>query len=225
VVHVTRVVGGATPAEPTGTEFEIPHEPTDGKFVVGVIDTGFIEGSDFDWLDHVHFEGAVDPVAAEGILHLDDGHGTFVTGLILQEAPRATVKMLRALDANSDDVRQGHDQKVAYAIDKLGSDLEVKIISLSFFGGPWEHEPPEGIQASLEALRSRREDVVVVAAAGNYPDGKKVWPGAFEHVIAVGAVDESPRHPQGSPPPGRSSAITETGLTPMPTASMSSARS
>lgn len=202
MVNVTRVVGGVTDAVPADRKFKIPHEPTDGQFVVGVIDTGFIEGSSFDWLDHVDFDDdAVDPVLARGILHPDDGHGTFVTGLILQEAPRAKVKMLRAIDADTDNAKQGNDQAVADAIRKLGSDPRVKIISLSFFGGPWEDAPPPRIEIELRALRWRPEPVVVVAAAGNHPTDRKVWPGAFKHVIAVGAVDESSRYLQGSPPP------------------------
>lgn len=197
-----RVGGAAGRPAPDAESFDANTISPVGDFVVGVIDTGLAlqDGVPHPFLaGHVDFDkDAEDTIpVSPGILCPDDGHGTFVTGLILREAPSATVRMIRALDLG--DNAPDNDAIVAAAIDTLAKDPAVKVINLSFSGDVAESAPPPAIQEALERIRYRQ--IVVVAAAGNSPTNKDVWPGAFEQVIAVGAVDETPIWLQGAPPP------------------------
>jgi len=197
-----RVGGAAGRPFPTDEAFEAHTTSPLSDFVVGVIDTGFaLQGGVLHpWLvGHVEMgPGSEDTIPANpGVLCPDDGHGSFVTGLIIREAPSVTVRMIRAIDLGAN--AQDNDSVVAAAIDTLGSDPRVKVINLSFSGDLTESTAPAAIQDALERIRYR--EIVVVAAAGNNPTNKAVWPGAFEQVIAVGAVDETPIWLQGAPPP------------------------
>lgn len=84
------------------------------------------------------------------------------------------------------------------------SDVPV-IINLSFSGYAEDNDPPTCTAAAIAAaLHSRlpdpeactyefadTRDVVVVASAGNSSDCRIVWPGGFDNVIAVAALDGS----------------------------------
>ena len=160
---------------------------------IGVIDTGvvlvddrphpFLQGHD------VGFEANID------MLDLGDpadsyGHGTFVAGVILREAPSARIHMKASLDVATG---KWEDRLVADAIIALG-EAGVTLINLSFCGDAFETETPEVIVNALKGLGS---EVVVVAAAGNFGTGNPVFPAAVgldgtggnPRVIAVGAVD------------------------------------
>ena len=200
-----RVPWAASPAVPTTDSFEKNTVAADEEFVVGVVDTGLIRHDKrvHHWLEgHVNDHDDNEDVLAGGSqLGVNDGHGTFVSGLILREAPGVTIRMIRAVDEQDppDDV----DAKVAAAFTALLTDPHVKVINLSFGGLPFENKPQQGI---LDALATASKNgVVVTAPAGNHPDGIKVWPAAFaedfENVVSVGAVDETPTYLTGGPPP------------------------
>jgi len=158
---------------------------------IGVIDTGVVRGP-----------GGVHPLLQghgagfEHNIDTDDrtdpagsyGHGTFVAGVILREAPSARIHMKAALDAATG---KWEDGMVARAIRELGN-AGVTLINLSFSGNATETEAPTEI---VEALEGLGPDVVVVAAAGNNPSSNPVFPAAaplkgdHPRVVAVGAVD------------------------------------
>lgn len=198
-----RVGGSAKPPVPTDQSFEQNLTPASGDFVVGVIDTGLVmqDGGPHPWLaGHVEYgEDVQDPLPVSPAI-LDPAHeyahGTFISGLILRQAPSVTIRMIRAI-ANPENLTMT-DASVATAIDALASDTRVKVINLSFSGRSWETLPPKGIQ---KALRGLRPDVVVVAAASNNKGSTKAWPAAMAHVIAVGAVDETAAVNPGVLPP------------------------
>jgi hypothetical protein len=177
-----------------------------GEFTVGVVDTGVLLTWDgrmtHPWLSrHVSIcpEDDEDTLAtATGddlpTLRDGDGHGTFVTGLILKEAPRARVRMYAAIDTESaaqDGLGQNEDRLVAAAIRSLAVNPRIQVINLSFGGGVFDDRtgPPTLLQEALEDVDFRR--VAVVAAAGNEPSGTPTWPAAFTGVIGVGAVHEA----------------------------------
>lgn len=197
-----RVPKAASTARPTLDRYDDNLEATDAGFVVGVVDTGLIEGG-HPWLaGHAVTVGAFDPRPPSALeLGEDDGHGTFVSGLILREAPRAMVRVIRALDIDQN--TRTVDVDIAAAITGLLQDPVVKVINLSFGGRIWEGRPPSAIRDAIGSAGDA--EVVVVAPAGNLPTGDPVWPAAFayefDHVISVGAVDETPNHLQGRPPP------------------------
>ena len=200
-----RVPWAASPAVPTTDSFEKNTVTANQEFVVGVVDTGLVRHDNrvHYWLEgHVNGEEAnEDVLVGRSQLGVNDGHGTFVSGLILREAPGATIRMIRAVDeqASSDHV----DANVAAAVATLLDDSNVKVINLSFGGLPFENEPQHDILSALEA--AKKSGVVVTAPAGNHPDGIKVWPAAFaedfDNVVSVGAVDETPTYLKGGPPP------------------------
>jgi len=191
-----RVGGAADNAVAVHRSFPPNHAPA-GDLVIGVVDTGFPEGDPHPWFGN-HIEGsdkAVEPLPADprSMLRLDDGHGTFVTGRILLEAPAATVRMARPTS--------WHDGEVSAAI---GAVSGCGLINLSFLGDGLEQEPPAGIAAALADLPP---ETVVVIAAGNDRGSKVVYPAGIDlpetraRIITVGAVDQTRITQFGAPPP------------------------
>lgn len=156
-------------------------EAADPRLRVGVIDTGIVErgGVVHEWLaGHVEYlENDVDHGVHEE--DLSAGHGTFVAGVVLQQAPTATVVMRRALLNGP-----GDDDAVANAIRTLKW-AGVTLINLSFGGSLFEHRTPSAISKALEELPS---DVVVVGAAANNGLPLRTYPAAEDGVLAVGAA-------------------------------------
>lgn len=151
----------------------------DPRLRVGVIDTGVLHVNDeiHPWLaGHVQYRVDEDVESDEPA-----GHGSFVAGVVLQQAPTATVMMRRALaSARSAD----EDTAVADAIRLLGWS-GVTLINLSFGGGLYEASSPDNIRQALEGLP---EDVVVVAAAANSGSTLHSYPAGEERVLSVGAA-------------------------------------
>lgn len=180
----SRIPTPATPPSPTETELAPVTEPA-GDFPVGVVDTGIVlqDGRPHPYLDgHVRYAAAdQDPLDADddGWLDIYDGHGTFVAGLVLQQAPAATVQVRRGLDTGVND-----DLAIAASIRGLAAD-GVKLINLSFSSTADGYTYPLAVSEEIADLPL---DVVVVAAAGNYGRTRPVWPAAFKRVIAVGSV-------------------------------------
>lgn len=159
---------------------------------IGVVDSGirrhpWYEGS------VLASPGSVDPLDEKGDGELDRqaGHGTFVTGLILQQAPGATVRVVRAFDEDGV-VRVRTAARAIVDLDRHGAD----IINLSFGGYTRTDRMP---LAHRKAFSKLREGTVVVAAAGNHNPDKKTekdkmdrrfWPAAMKRVVAVAALDQ-----------------------------------
>jgi hypothetical protein len=203
-----RVPKAAAAALPTGDRYLDNTHAADPEFVVAVVDTGLVRqyGQVHDWLvGHVNDQDDnADPIAVPpDPLGFDDGHGTFVSGLILRQAPSASVRMIRAFGDGAPGEFDRLDTEIGEAILAQAQDPRVKVINLSFGGQIWESHPPEGIRRALD--QAARKGVAVVAPAGNVPTGTEVWPAAFayefENVISVGAVDETATYLHGRPPP------------------------
>ena len=189
-------------------------EPSARTVAVGVVDTGIVLDRDshqpHPWFaGHVTFGEHDDDPLEQG--HRDryephyladaDGHGTFVTGLILNEAQTAQIIMRGVLDKGDAQRARGLDSRddaaVAEAVRRLGADDAVQVINLSFAGGVFE----DGRNAAglAEVLRDLPGRIAVVAAAGNDASDTPTWPAAFERVIAVGALDLTATHFGGPP--------------------------
>ena len=178
--------------------------------VVAVIDTGIAKsagerddpanpaGDRDTWLSGIAITSDnVDPLNAinqndtppTDYFDLGAGHGTFVAGVIRQIAPKADVRVYRALD--SDGI--GTEVGAACAIVQAWRD-GANIINLSLGQETYMDRPPVALQAALDVIS---DDVIVVAAAGNL-DHDRVdeatatrphWPAAFRRVVAVGATN------------------------------------
>ncbi len=160
----------------------------DGKGVhVAVLDTGI--RTDNEWLASYVPVAEGDPdweeldVEGDQILDTEAGHGTFITGLILQVAPGARVSALKVLNSHG----VADDLEVAEGIDRVPKDVD--ILNLSLGGYTEEDLPPLALSAKLDRLR--RRGTVVVAAAGNEGKRRLFWPAALKGVVAVGAVDRA----------------------------------
>jgi len=220
-----RAIGGAVLPVPmqTTTAYEPNEESPDPDFVVGVVDTGLVlngDGRPHPWLEgHVVFDSTDDndPLPDNGELRADDGHGTFVAGIILREAPRVLVRTIRGFDRNTfanpdqptEEELTAADVNVAGAILRLLDPNETlsrpsKIINLSFYGVFPDESRPTRIRDAIQAASD--QGVVVIVAAGNDPRRSHVWPAAFaeqdaiRNMHVVGAVDESLCRSREHPP-------------------------
>jgi subtilisin family serine protease len=159
---------------------------------VAIIDTGIIE---HPWLDGAYvalpgdFEREIvvpdeSKEADERVLEEQAGHGLFLAGLVLEQAPGATVKVLRT--AKSDGTSDIDD--VAEAIVRAAA-LGVDVVNLSLGCFTRAGLPPWTL---LDALERVPRTTAVVAAAGNSTaePPASFWPAALRGVTAVGALGE-----------------------------------
>ena len=113
------------------------------------------------------------------------GHATFVAGLILQQAPSATVRARAVLAADG----TADVWNVARQIVALGNS-GVDVLNLSFGCFTADDRAPMALHQAVSRVDPR---VVIVAAAGNYATDSPLrrrpfWPAALPHVVAVGAL-------------------------------------
>jgi subtilisin family serine protease len=153
-----------------------------GTAVVGVLDTGLWPQK---WLQpRVPVRAGEEEVLdaePDGFLDTEAGHGTFITGLVLQVAPSARVHVAKVLDSEG----IGDDVSVASGLERLPE--PVQILNLSLGGYTGDDQPPLALAEKLLELRA--DGTVIVAAAGNDGTSRPFWPAALKHVIAVGAVE------------------------------------
>ncbi|WP_199621173.1 S8 family peptidase [Paenibacillus alkalitolerans] len=121
-----------------------------------------------------------------------NGHGTHVAGTIAASqngsgvvgvAPEANLLIVKVLDKNGSGEYEWIINGIYYAIEQ-----KADIISMSL-GGP--ADVPELHEAIQKAVAS---DILVICAAGNAGDGDEStnefdYPGAYNEVISVGAID------------------------------------
>lgn len=121
----------------------------------------------------------VDVLYSSGdLLDHEGGHGTFVSGILMQLAPWLRINPEKVLDPGG----VGDDRTVTLGLAKA----KCSLANASLGGYTHDDMPPPGLQAFLDR---RDPESVVVAAAGNNSQDRPFWPAAFKHVIAVGAVD------------------------------------
>ena len=170
-----------------------PRQQSPGHGVkVGVLDSSI---SAHPWLAGGWVSPFHDVLGAADGTHAVAGHATFVTGLVLSQAPACTVDVRGVL---SDVDGESDSWTVAKEIVALGRD-HVDVLNLSFVCYTEDGQPPLVLATAIDRLDAR---TVVVAAAGNHGDPataatpddcrKPGWPAALDDVIAVGAA-----HPGG----------------------------
>jgi membrane-anchored mycosin MYCP len=186
-------VGGGGEGDPKPIDPYRPFTPRGGEpgygARVGVLDTALVPA---DWLrgGYVETPSALERERSSSWLRPAEpwnhwqGHSTFVTGLILQQAPGAVVVPRRVLDANGD----GDNWTVAKELVRLARS-DVQIVNCSFLTRTDDNQPPLLFQRAVERLAAA--DFVIVAAAGNLGTGEPVFPAAQPDVVAVAAVDEN----------------------------------
>ena len=115
---------------------------------------------------------------AGGLLDHEAGHGTFVSGIVMQLAPWVAIDPEKVLDSAG----VGDDISVTLGLARSNRSL----VNASFGGYTHGDRPPLALETFLAG---RDPESVIVAAAGNNSSSRPFWPAAFKHVIAVGAVD------------------------------------
>jgi hypothetical protein len=193
--------GGGSPQR---TDHTLPARGTGpGRGVrIGVLDTGLAPQP---WL-----AGGWEARYSDRLVTTDGypaaaGHATFVTGLILSQAPAATVVVRQVLKADSDGEYVADCWTVANEIVALGRQ-DLDILNLSLVCYTEDGQPPLLLATAIDRLDP---DLVVIAAAGNHGDlparprpddepepyvydeldsSKPTYPAALDDVLAVGAA-------------------------------------
>lgn len=166
-------------------------EPAGEGVLIAVIDTGQaqmslrgawesdhvkVDPGDFDVLD----------VDGDGVLDLEAGHGTFITGVVAQVAPGAKVLVIAAITPSG----VTDDLTAARAVLRARA-AGAAIVNLSFGGYSEGDAMP---LALLHALKDKQDaPFVAVAAAGNDGLSRPFFPAALPGVIAVAALSRSGR--------------------------------
>jgi hypothetical protein len=160
----------------------VPYEKGEACDVtVGVLDTGL---APHPWLLDWYRDDIAETPDADGDGALDEqaGHGTFVAGLILRQAPGVRLRALRLLDSQG----VGDEAALLRALAGLRHD-RVDVLNLSFGGHTFDDRPPVGLEDALSAFPA------AIACAGNTGSARPFWPAALPGVLAVGALDGDAR--------------------------------
>jgi hypothetical protein len=190
---VSKGLGGPEPVltAPPASKTGAPVTGEQGVVRVAIIDTGIPDlKRGHTWLDDVPRTGDnVDlldalPAGEDGLLDYQAGHGTFVAGVVRRVAPHAQVRMYRACDSDG----FGTDHDIAQAILRAHAD-GAQIINLSLGVRTVDDEPPPAMAAAIATvLADPARRPVIVAAAGNFGEAGKVFPGAIPGVQAVAGL-------------------------------------
>src|SRR5512140_3258299 len=153
---------------------------------VGIIDTG-IDMNHPDLKDR--YRGGYDFVQNDATPQDENGHGTHVAGTIAASdngvgvvgvAPLASIYSIRVLNANGSGSNDAEIKAVEWAITN-----GMNVINLSL-GSPTSSALEE------EAFdRAAAAGVIAIAASGNDPAQPISYPGGYQSVLAVGAVDSA----------------------------------
>ncbi len=174
--------GPPTPAKPLdlSSEGKSAWDP-DRDADVATLDTGWAAGLpaalQAQLVPDIDDEEEVD-ANSDGQLDTQNGHGSFVAGVVHQFSPDLVIDPGKVLDTTG----IGDDASITLEL------LETKapVINLSLGGYTEDDRPPVGMADAVRILRRRS---VLVAAAGNNSSGRPFWPAAFKGVLAVAAYD------------------------------------
>jgi hypothetical protein len=178
--------------EPTRAKLEFQQPAPGERLPVAIIDTGITpERRTDEWLQSIQrTAGNIDPLdilprGGDGYLDFFAGHGSFAAGIIQQVEPAADIRMYKALDGDG----LGDDVVIAIAMVRAVEE-GARVLNLSLGTQTVHDEAPIAMQVALEIIDSRKggEEVVVVAAAGNFGTDAPCFPAAFRRVVAVGAL-------------------------------------
>ena len=168
----------------------IPRPGCDGDGVsVSVLDTGLIPGAAIGhpWL--VGVQGTPeDPYVGDHNLRPYAGHGTFVAGSLRCAAPKAAVFVERVFEIETAGAVFESDfaQRLEQALDQ-GPDVLVFTCAAS----TRQDLPLPTFDEIYERRIRDMKGLVVLAPAGNDGARRRMWPGAHDGVVSVGALSAS----------------------------------
>jgi len=172
------------PLHQIGADIAISKNVTGQSVRIAVIDTGI----DYNNPDLRHaYRGGYDFVNNDSDPYDDNGHGTFVAGVIagtidgkkgsLGAAPDIEIYAVKVVGADGRGSIRNVVSGIQWAIDH---DVQIICMSLSII-----RDDP-ALRGKLDEAYGR--GILLVAAAGN-TGGKVTYPARYEAVIAVGSVD------------------------------------
>ncbi|MEY9933054.1 subtilisin family serine protease [Catenulispora sp. GP43] len=160
------------------------------QVTIGILDTGIDQHPWFEdkpWYlactEDQH--EALNP-AVDADLESESGHGTFIAGLIMQEAPGAYLRFERVLSPAgvTDEVEllNGLD-RIEQRVRAGGGNLDILNLSLGCY--TFDDRPSPVVTKAIAQVARR---TLVVAAAGNFDSDRPYWPAALKDVVAVAAL-------------------------------------
>jgi Subtilase family len=185
--HVLYVCPAAEPIPvPPDSPPDPPVSPAPGGgrgALVAVLDSGLLPDAVVRCIWLAGVTGDVEPHGDPlQILHPPAGHGTFAAGVVRTLAPRADLRVIRAV-MNGGGAYEFDLARILFAALDMGPD----VILVSFGGYSRKDNPLLGFEILEERLRSY-PGAVLVAAAGNDAARRPYWPAAFPWVVSVGAL-------------------------------------
>lgn len=160
---------------------------------VAVVDTGLwtdaVGSKQSPWLDAstVFADPSDIEVVDPHAIHPYAGHGTFVAGVIGCLAPGTRVEVEGVLTHGG---AVYESEIVAQLHEAINDDDHPQVISISAGTHTRGDFASLGFAVLGEVNRlGERDDVLIVAAAGNDGSDKPFWPAAFDWVVGVGSVD------------------------------------
>ncbi len=166
---------------------------------VGLLDTQVYEHPAFAGRVKAADTGALFGINPNHQYKLEEGHGVFAAGLILQQAPSATVRARHVLDENGRAYAWEVVKKLAEFYEDAELDRVHVLVLASGCRNTVDGRPPAILDRAIERLSGR---MMIVAAAGNHGDidgmssgdvnitqNSATWPAALPRVVAAGVHD------------------------------------
>jgi hypothetical protein len=157
--------------------------PSAGDATIAVMDSGLLS----NYESSLFVQSAFDAVSPGAEVGDELGHGTQMTliasgavnplGAAAETTAGSPVVAIRAFDDNGFTSTYTLMRGIDYAIEK-----GARVLSLS-----WGSETPSALLESATRYATAK-GLILVAAAGNTPTGKPVYPAAYDNVIGVGAL-------------------------------------
>jgi len=174
----------ATPARGAGASAAVAPVPARGATPVAILDSGLLGGQGLDEAVIARYDAILPGSALED----PSGHGTqmalLAAGGVSPSGVEATaegvpVVAVRAFDDRGTTSNFALMRALQYALEQ-----GARVINLS-----WGSETRSAfVEAAVSYAQSR--GAVVVAAAGNEPTGRPMYPAAYDGVVAVSALNE-----------------------------------
>ncbi|GAB3293770.1 S8 family peptidase [Parasphingorhabdus pacifica] len=177
--------GTGSGAEPAPLSTEPPERRWEPAVAVGILDTGL---DPHPWFrDRAWYERVPEVLDADDDRDQDRqaGHGTFVAGVVLGNAPGATIRAHRALSSLgfTDDLTVASGlRSLRRAAGRRGERVGTVLLTAGC------HTADDACPPVLRDEIARDPDVKVVAAAGNHATDRPFWPAALPDVLAVAAT-------------------------------------